>query len=420
MGALLISISYFTFRYESILLIGQFVALFVLYLSLSNQKNDFSLKEIIAVGIFFRLLLLFLTPNLSEDVYRFLWDGKLWWEGIDAYAFLPSEIAKENILSPELFAQLNSPNYYSIYPPLNQLVFSIAAIFENTTLGIIIIRLFIILAEIGTLILLPKILKQYGKDSKLLILYAFNPLVILELSGNLHFEAFVIFFLVWSIYEFEKRKIYRSALGLGLAISFKLVPLILLASFFRKLDLRKYVKFILLACLVAVISFLPFLFSDAVKGILTSASLYFQNFEFNASLYYLIREVGFAVKGYNIIATAGPLMSVLAFVGMVIFNMVASSKMKLPERMLWTYMIYFIFATTVHPWYVLPMLVLGILSDYKFSILWTFTIFLTYWGYYQSGFQEHLGIVAVEYISLILFIVFEIIQKSKFKKKRHV
>jgi hypothetical protein len=413
MGILLISISYFTFRFESILLLGQFVALFALYLFLGFQRKAFSLKEIITFGILFRLLLLFLTPNLSEDVYRFIWDGKLWWEGIDTYAFLPSEIIKENILSPDLFAQLNSPNYYSIYPPLNQLIFTLGAFFDNTTLGIIAIRLFIILVEIGTLFLLPKVLQQYGKDPKSLLFYAFNPLVILELSGNLHFEAFVIFFLLWSIYEFEKRRTNKSAIAMGLAISFKLVPLILLASFFRKLNLKQYIKFIFLACLVAAISFLPFLFSDALKGISTSTSLYFMNFEFNASLYYLIREIGFAVKGYNIIATAGPLLGILAFSGMVIFNILASSKMKLPERMLWTYMIYFLFATTVHPWYVLPILVLGLLNGYKFTILWSFLAFFTYWGYSESGFQEHLGIVAVEYISLVIFIVFEVVQKIK-------
>ncbi|WP_375580994.1 hypothetical protein ABWH96_08275 [Marivirga tractuosa] len=413
MGILLISISYFTFRFESILLLGQFVALFALYLFLGFQKKDFSLKEIITFGILFRLLLLLLTPNLSEDVYRFLWDGKLWWEGIDAYAFLPSEVAKEKFLSPELFSQLNSPNYYSIYPPLNQLIFAIGAVFENTTLGIITIRLFIILAEVGTLFLLPEVLRQYGKNPKSLLFYAFNPLVILELSGNLHFEAFVIFFLVWGVYEFEKRRTNNSAIAVGLAVSFKLVPLILLASYFRKLNLKQYIKFILIAYLVAVFSFLPFLFSDALKGIATSTSLYFQSFEFNASLYYLIREIGFAVKGYNIIATAGPLMGILAFSGMVLFNILASSKMKLPERMLWTYMIYFLFATTVHPWYVLPILVLGILSDYKFPILWSFMIFFTYWGYAQTGYQEYLGIVAVEYILLVVFIVFEVMQRIK-------
>ncbi len=417
MGVLLITISYFTFRYESSLLIGQFIVLFALYLFLAFQKKDFSLKEIITFGILFRLLLLLLTPNLSEDVYRFLWDGKLWWEGIDAYAWLPSEIARKKILSPELFSQLNSPNYYSIYPPLNQLIFSIAAVFENITFGIITIRLFIILAEIGTLILLPIVLKQYQKDPKLLILYAFNPLVILELSGNLHFEAFVIFFLIGAIYQFENRKFYSSALGIGIAVSFKLVPLILLASFFKKLDLKQYLKFLFLCLFVAIISFSPFLFSDAVKGIITSTSLYFQNFEFNASFYYLIREIGFVVKGYNIIATAGPLMGVLAFAGMVIFNLLASSKMKLPERMLWTYLIYFLFATTVHPWYVLPMLVLGILSGYKFPLIWTFTVFFTYLGYSLTGFQEYLWIVVIEYILLVIFIVFELIQRSK-KSKR--
>ncbi|WKV10511.1 hypothetical protein [Marivirga harenae] len=397
-------------------MIVQYTALFVLYLFLAYQKDRFSLKEIIAFGILFRLLLLLLIPNLSDDVYRFLWDGKLWWEGVDAYAYLPRGIVQDNILSSELFAQLNSPNYYSIYPPLNQLIFSVAGLFENISMGIIVIRIFIILAEIGTLFLLPKVLRQYGKDSKLLLIYAFNPLVILELSGNLHFEAFVVFFLIWAIFEFEKQNHNKSAVSLGLAISFKLLPLILLAGFFKKLDMKSYLKFIVVAIAIAIMSFLPFLFSDALQGIIKSSSLYFQNFEFNASLYYLIREIGFAVKGYNIIATSGPWMGILSFAAMIIFNLLASPKIKLSERMLWTYIIYFLLATTVHPWYVLPILVLGIISGYRFPILWSFTIFLTYWGYSVSGYEENLGIVAFEYISLLVFIVIELPGKNKNRK----
>lgn len=363
-----------------------------------------------------RALLLILSPNLSEDVYRFLWDGKLWWEGIDAYAFMPSELIKAKALNPELFSKLNSPDYYSIYPPINQFLFLIAGVFENVNAGIITIRVFVILAEFGVLILLPKVLIQYQKDPKLLIYYAFNPLVLLELTGNLHFEVFVIFFLMLAIYEFDRGNRTKSALATGLAISFKLVPMILLASFFKKLSLRRYLTFSTVAVLIAIISFIPFMFSDAVKGILNSTSLYFQNFEFNASIYYLIRKIGYGVKGYNIIATAGPLMGVLSFSAMVLFNISAPSKMKLPERMMWTYLIYFFFATTVHPWYVLPILVLGILSEYKFPVLWSFTIFFTYWGYSVSGYQEYLGIVAVEYISLGAFIVFELIQRTKNNK----
>lgn len=419
MAVLFISSSYFTLRYESLLLTSQFVALFAIYVFMAFQKKWFSMKEIVVIGILFRLLLLVLTPNLSDDVYRFIWDGKLWWEGIDAYAFLPSQLIKDNILSTELFAKLNSPDYYSIYPPLNQLIFNISAFFDSTLVSIIVIRLFIIGAELGTLFLFAKLLKRYQKDVKLLILYAFNPLVIIELSGNLHFEAFVIFFLLWAIYEYEKMNIHMAAIATGLAISFKLLPLILLASFFRKIPFKQYLKFIFLSFFVAVLSFSPFFFSEAIQGILTSTSLYFKSFEFNASLYYVVREVGFDIKGYNIIDAAGPIMAALSLVGMVLFNVVASPKMKLPERMLWTYSIYFLFATTVHPWYILPILVLGILSDYKFPILWTLTIFLSYWGYTETGYFEPLGLVSFEYISLLLCIVIECIQKAKNIKLYH-
>lgn len=412
-GALLINISYFTQRYESALLLGQYTALFGTYIYLAYHKEAFSLKSIILLGIGFRLLFIFLEPNLSEDVYRFIWDGKMWLSGFNAYEWLPTEIISQNKewMNP-LISQLNSPEYYTIYPPINQLIFYIAALANSTLFSIVIIRLFILIAEIGTLILLPKVLLQYKLPPINMIWYAFNPLVLLELTGNLHFEAFVIFFIILAIYYFNHSKVFKSAIALGFAIAFKLLPLILLLAYFRKISFKKWIGYSLIALSILLISLSPILFSDAIKGMLNSSELYFKSFEFNASIYYLTREVGYFLKGYNIIGFAGPLMGVLSFIGIIIFNFWANKSMPLPERMMWTWLIYCLFATTLHPWYCLPLLVLGVISGYKFPVLWTFLIFFTYIGYNAIGFTENLGVTLLEYILLFIFIVFEILQRS--------
>lgn len=412
-AALLISISYFTQRYESTLLLGQFTALFSIYIFLSFHKEAFSLKAIIFIGISYRLLFMLLEPNLSEDVFRFIWDGKLWWEGLNAYEWLPTEIIalKDNTSFQVLFSRLNSPNYYTIYPPINQLIFYLAAFFDSMFTSISVIRLFILAAEIGTLSILPKVLRQYQFSQNNLIWYAFNPLILLELSGNLHFEAFVIFLIVVSIYYFNQSKIFKSAITLGFAIAFKLLPLILIAAYFRKISFRKWVDFGLIAGMVLILSMIPILFSNALNGILNSSELYFKSFEFNGSVYYLTRAIGYSIKGYNIISFAGPLMGFLSFISIIVFNLLAKKSMPLPERMMWTWLIYCLFATTLHPWYCLPLLALGILSGYKFPVLWTFLIFFTYIGYTVVGFTENLWVTFLEYILLFTFIVIEVIQK---------
>lgn len=415
LGLLLISISYFTERHESILLLSQYTLLFGLYVFASNNKKRFSDKEILSVAIVFRLSLLLLIPNLSEDVFRFIWDGKIWLNRLDSYAILPSEAIGEryNGLSQELFNQLNSPGYYTIYPPINQLLFYIAALSKSTLGSIIIIRIFILAAEIGTVLLLPKVLKQHHLNPRCVIWYALNPLVILELSGNLHFEAFVIFFTLATLYFFNKGENNKSAIATGLAIAFKLIPLILLWGIVRKISHRNWITYCLLALSILILTLIPLLFSDALKGIITSSALYFKSFEFNASVYYLVREIGFWWKGYNIIATSGPMMGILTATSIILFNLLARKSVTVPERFLWTWFFYCLFATTLHPWYCLPLVVFGLLSRYKFPLLWTFLIFFTYIGYTETGFQENLWVTFSEYILLFSFIVVELIQKKK-------
>jgi len=416
MSFLLISISYYTERFESTLLISQYLLLFGIYLYFCLQKEKFTVREVISFAILFRLLLLTLVPNLSDDVYRFIWDGKLWWDGYDAYSILPSEFLKRSESAISLFEKLNSPEYFSIYPPINQLVFIVITLFDKLFTSIIALRLLIIFTEIGSLYFLLRVFKQINLNGKSLLFYAFNPLVVLELVGNLHFEVFVIFFLVLCIYYFNQERKSISSLSLGLAISFKLFPLIFLASFFKYLSLKDYLKYIVLSLFLVATIFLPFIFSDVFKAIFSSSTLYFKNFEFNASIYFLVREIGFLAKGYNIIGTAGPILGLISFSTMVVFNLINIKDMKLAERMMWTYFIYLLFATTVHPWYILPLLVLGIISKYWFPIVWSFLIFVTYWGYTESGYIQSLSLISIEYISLIIFIVFELSYKRRIKK----
>ncbi|MBK6263626.1 hypothetical protein JKA74_01160 [Marivirga sp. S37H4] len=417
-GLILLSISYFTGRSDSFLLLSQFTVLFGLYLYLAATRDKISLAEITGFALLFRLLLLFLIPNLSEDVFRFIWDGKMWLNGLNAYTVLPSEATNQELqhLSPSLFNSLNSPAYYSIYPPINQLLFYIAALAENTTFSIVIIRLFVLAAEIGTLIILPKALVQFGHSAKNVIWYALNPLVILELTGSLHFEAFIIFFAVLACYHYKKGKWKKSAIWMGFAIAFKLIPVILLAAVFKKLSFKKWFQYCLIAGLVFAISIAPVLFSNGFKGMIESSSLYFKSFEFNGSIYYLSRAFGYWWKNYNIIATTGPLMGILSFISILVYNIMVKKSVSIAEKFMWTWFLYCLFATTLHPWYCLPLLAFGLLTHYKFPILWTFLIFFTYIGYTESGFQENLWITLMEYILLFTFVVFEIIGRrgSKF------
>ncbi|MDX1371854.1 MAG: hypothetical protein R3321_05255, partial [Nitrososphaeraceae archaeon] len=410
---LYILLSYFTHRSDSIILLCSYSLLFISYVSFIYLADSYKLKQLFFSAFFIRLLILFAIPNLSDDVYRFIWDGRLWLQGVDAYHFVPKYLVDNypKLIDTELYKQINSPEYFTIYPPLNQLIFLGSAYFDNILYSILFIKLTVLSAEIFGLLGIYKLIKKGYISEKTFILYAFNPLVILELVGNLHFEAFVICFLIWSVYFLNKRDTLRSGAFTGLAIGFKILPVLLLASFFKKFTFSKYLLFISIALITALLSIIPLFNTHIFTGISESAQLYFQNFEFNASIYYLVRAIGYKIYGYNIIETAGPYITLVGILSISIYNIYIDSKVNIWERMLFSWFIYCLFSMTVHPWYIVPMILFGSMSNYKFPVLWSFLIFFTYIGYTDQGFQENLIVTAIEYILVLIFAVFEVYKK---------
>lgn len=416
-AALYVFITYFTERHESAMLLSSYSVLFGSYLWLTHKTKPCSVPHFIFVAITFRLLLLFALPNLSDDIYRFVWDGKLILNGINPFDQLPSFYAENGLpngLTLELYRLLNSPDYFTIYPPFAQFVFLVSVYLSpDSVLGsAIVMRLLIILAEAVTIYTLIKLVDHYGVNRKYVMLYALNPLVILELTGNLHYEAFMICFLVVGVYLYIKKKLVASAVFIALAISAKLIPLMLLPLFLRRMPIKPLLKYYGWIALFTLIAFLPMLSGALFEGMTSSIGLYFQKFEFNASIYYLIREIGYAIKGYNVIGTVGPYLALLTF----LFIMVVAwfkNKLDLPKIIMIVLTGYFLLATTVHPWYITTIIAFAIFTGYRYVILWSFLIFFTYVGYGIGGFQENLWVTTIEYVLVIVYILYETYKKEK-------
>ena len=375
--------------------------------------SDRNYKRLLWAAIIFRLALLGAVPELSDDFYRFIWDGLLWNQGIPPYAFLPNSLIEQPELSgalfPELYDGLNSPDYFTVYPALSQLVFVISTkLFPESIMGnIITMRLFLIAAEIGTLLLLPRLLERFQIKSKHALIYAWNPLVIIELTGNLHFEALMIFFLALTLWFWKKGTWWWSAVCLGLAVSTKLIPLIFLPLLWGKLPWKNLLSYYALTGITILICFLPWLNLELVMRLLGGLSLYFVKFEFNASVYYVIREIGFAVKGWNIIETAGKYLALTTFVAIMLLSWLSRKKITWPQAMMWGLLIYLMLTTTVHPWYITPLVFLSIFSDYRFALVWSFAVIVSYAGYSSQGYQENLVLTFAEYALVLGYLVWE-------------
>ncbi|PWJ38477.1 hypothetical protein [Sediminitomix flava] len=406
---LYISISYWTKREQFNLLWGQYLVLFACYLWFI--KKQFSIKTVLALGVISRILLLFSTPNLSDDFYRFLWDGELLTKGIDPFLKLPSEYIQDGSyielgLEKYLFDKMNSPNYYTIYPPVLQASFYLSALVSKLgsyAYGIFLMKLLILCTEIGSFYFILKLLKLWKKDLAYLAIYALNPLVIIELVGNIHFEAYMICFLLASLYFLQKQKMLLSSFFMSLAIASKLLPLMFLPFIFCKLNFRDSTLYYIRTFIFCIIWFAVFMDFDSLIHMRESVNLYFQKFEFNASIYYLIREVGYWHKGYNIIGTAGRSLSLIPITFILITAVIKKGNVEVVSFfMLLSLLIYLLSATIIHPWYIIPMIALGLFFDMKFPIYWSLGVILSYIAYQDSSYAENYYFIGLEYLILLI------------------
>lgn len=430
-------LSYAINRYETVPLFLAYGILFLIYLWIIKEVSDEQVKFWIVAAFVFRISLLAAVPSLSDDIYRFIWDGRLLASGFHPFAELPVYYLQSGIsvsgIDKALFDKLNSPEYFSIYPPFAQFIFWLSVkLSPNSILGsIVVMRGLVIAAEMGSIFVMRSLLKKLNLPKKNVLIYSLNPLVILELTGNLHFEAFVIFFLLLSIFLILDKKVIKAALSFSVAICAKLLPMIFIPLLVLRLGWRKSFQFCVIMTLSCILMLLPLWETDIITGFGQSLELYFRKFEFNASLYYLVREYGFWFKGFNIIQSTGWKLGLVS--GILIVLVAVSSTFMLNDRsvnsnklstidsrlltifsaFLWTLCIYFMFTTTLHPWYVTTLLALSVFTRFRFTIVWTGLIFLTYAGYTQEGFSESLSITLIEYLLVFGYLVYDLLWKKE-------
>ncbi len=405
------------------------------------QENPHYWKTLAAAGLLFRIVFLLAIPNLSQDFYRFIWDGRMLLEGFNPYLSLPEVwVAQGNTpiaQAQELYNGMGELNgsHYTNYPPISQLCYFIAALFASKSIlgSAIVLRTLIILADIGTFFFGRKLLKSLHLPEKNIFWYILNPFIIIELTGNLHFEAVMVFFIIWSLYLLQKGYWYWAAIALALSVSVKLIPLLFLPLFFQKFiisDRRGYDRlsltsglpklfgFYSLVLITVFIIFVPFLSGEFFHNFKRTITLWFQTFEFNASIFYIIRWIGYQIVGWNVIETAGkilPLVTISVLLGLTFFRKNKTTP-QLITAMVLGICVYYFLSTTIHPWYIAVPLSLCVFTNYKFPIAWSFVIILSYTAYLHPDFKENLWMVGIEYLFVFVILGLEIYKNTNFTR----
>jgi alpha-1,6-mannosyltransferase len=340
-------------------------------------------------------------PALSDDYHRFRWDGELAIQGENPYRYTPSEYAEYTSLNDterETLAAMNSPNFHSVYPPVCQYLWAFSAfISDSRETWILVMRIIHTLLNLLTIRIMIGLLRHYKLPVAGVGVYALNPLVVVEGIANLHPELIMILFMALSFRLWIIQREKLSAVAFSLAVATKLLPLIVIPFLIKQGDWKKTLRFSAIAGMIITALWLPLMDVKGMLHILWSLDLYFRHFEFNASLYFIARSIGTIIYGYNQIAFLGP---ALALASALLILLTARLKTDLLPAISTGWMIYLLCATTVHPWYILPLVALSAGTGSLWPLIWSFTVLFSY-SHYSDPLSAK-GWIAAEYIVLAI------------------
>src|SRR5882724_3640711 len=182
---------------SSILFIG-------LWMVVRRRTNRWTLKIVIVFALLFRVSVLFSDPQLSTDVYRYVWDGRVQAAGINPYLFVPSAPELVRLRDEDIYPNINRAEYArTIYPPAAQLVFLAATRISNSVIWM---KAFITFFDVACFWLILKLISIAGLPRERLLAYAWHPVIVWEFAGNGHIDAAMIFFVALAlICRYQKR-----------------------------------------------------------------------------------------------------------------------------------------------------------------------------------------------------------------------
>jgi alpha-1,6-mannosyltransferase len=150
--------------------------------------------------------------------------------------------------------------------------------------------------------------------------------------------------------------------------------------------------------------FLPFWHHLFIAHFSNSLNLYFQKFEFNASLYYVLRMLGKAYYGYSPTVQISMVLKICTLSTLAYFFF---QKGNFYRQIFLFFTCYILFQSTVHPWYLSTLVLLSVFVPFRYGIIWSGAIMLSYIHYWNNQYQEHYALIVLEYLMVLTYFLYE-------------
>jgi alpha-1,6-mannosyltransferase len=227
-----------------------------------------------------------LPPPADDDIHRYVWDGRLQRLGYNPYLVVPSDPAVKGLHTAET-RNLNNPDLPSPYPAGAQLFFRAVTAIQESTFAL---KVAFVICEFAVVFVLLDVLHCTRQGAHLVLAFAWNPLLAIEVAGSGHIDIVGALLLVVSAAALVRRWRATAAVALGLAIAVKFLPVVLLPLYWKRVRIRDAG----LAAAVVGLLYLPFLdrsFFNHGRIPLGSLGTYVQTFRFNGPVFAALDRV---------------------------------------------------------------------------------------------------------------------------------
>jgi len=300
-----------------------------------------------------------LPPGADDDIHRYVWDGRLQRLGYNPYIVVPSDPALAGLHTPET-RTLNNPDLPSPYPAGAQLFFRAVTAIQESTFAL---KVAFVVCEFAIVFVLLDILRCTRQAAHLVLAFAWNPLLAIEVAGSGHIDIVGALLLLVSAAALVRRWRSTAAVALGLAIAVKLLPVVLLPLYWKRVRIRDAA----LAAAVVGLLYVPFL--NHGRTPIGSLGTYLQSFRFNGPVFAALDQV----------APPQLLAGLAVLVGLATATWLRSATPEWsPDLFAWPMAASLLCAPVVFPWYLLCLLPFLMSGSTLLIIIWTVSIIPTY------------------------------------------
>ena len=225
-----------------LVVIQSVIYLAVAWLSLRSKDSRSILILGLVFAALFRLSIVFFPPYLSDDIFRYIWDGRVQAAGINPYRYIPAEEPLAQLRDDKIYPYINRrETVHTIYPPVGQAMFLLVTRFSESVTWM---KAAMVAFEAIAIWAIIQLLSSFGFARQRVLIYAWHPLAVWEFAGSGHADALAIAFIAFALLAHRKRAETLTGVLLACATCVKLFPVVLFPALYIRRSWKMPLAFV--------------------------------------------------------------------------------------------------------------------------------------------------------------------------------